>query len=278
MLHEIYENSPHRLFKRAVRGEKDRLDFTEQYWLQKHPLLELNDDRFKRHYGISVRTFDWIVAKAGESEEYLGSQLRQGIPVEIQIALALWRFASTHFGFRIAEVHLGVSAGTYNNVANRFIDFTFRISASIISWPYNDPQRACEIADGFRNLGDEDKVRLDGIIGAMDGKNIIIQKPHEQGNDYIDRKGHASLNMLAVCDHLTRYTFIQVGETGISKFQSSLLNLLTCTYSTICLGRTHDARAFSNSKLCNPLIMNPDEMCPDGTYVIAGKLDPFLLF
>lgn len=130
-LHEIYTNSPPRLF-RSVRRKQDRLDFTEQYWIQKHPFLKTDENLFKSHYRVNVSTFEWIVRKASEAPEYAGSQLRNGIPVEIQIALVLWRFANTHFGFRIAEVNLGVSAGTYNNITNRFIDFMFRISQSII--------------------------------------------------------------------------------------------------------------------------------------------------
>lgn len=214
MLHEIYTNSPPRMF-RHVRCRQDRLDFTEPYWIQKHPFLKTDENLFKTHYRVTVSTFNWLVERATEAPEYSGSQLRNGIPVEIQIALVLWRFANTHFGFRIAEVNLGVSAGSYNNVTNRFVDFMFRISASVISWPYNDPVRALEIANGFKNLGDNK--RLDNVIGAMDGKNFVIQKPHIRGNDYIDRKNHASLNMLAVCDHLGRYLFVQIGETGKKK-------------------------------------------------------------
>lgn len=211
MLYEIYNNSPSRLF-RSVRRKQDRLDFTEQYWTQKHPFLKTDENLFKCHYRVSVSTFEWIVRKASEATEYSGSQLRNGIPVEIQIALVLWRFANTHFGFRIAEINLGVSAGTFNNITNRFVDFMFRISASVISWPYNDSARAIGIANGFKNLGENQ--RLDNTIGAMDGKNFVIQKPHVRGNDYVDRKNHASLNMLAVCDYLGRYLFVQIGETG----------------------------------------------------------------
>jgi hypothetical protein len=69
----------------------------------------------------------------------------------------------------------------------------FRMSSKIIALPIDDPQRAREIANGFKDL-DVDGERLQNAVGAINGKNIVIQKPHENGNSYVDRKGHALLN------------------------------------------------------------------------------------
>ena len=86
------------------------------------------------------------------------------------------------------------------------------ISKSVITWPINDPARAAEIANGFQERGDT--VRLDEALGAIDGKNFVIQKPSVRGNDYVDRKGRASVNMMAVCDDEGRFMYIKLGISG----------------------------------------------------------------
>ncbi|KAG1468603.1 hypothetical protein G6F56_003736 [Rhizopus delemar] len=176
VLHEIWNASPQIYFARERRRRKDRMDFTEQYWLQKHisledptfenPVLTFN---FRDHYRINRSTFEVIVNK-----------------LEIQIAVVFWRFSNCHYGYRIAEMTLGVSAGSFRNFTERFLDAMMTISKSIIAWPINDPEKAAIIADGFRNKGRN--IRLDQAIGAIDGKNIVIQKPIRRGNDYLIEK------------------------------------------------------------------------------------------
>ena len=56
--------------------------------------------------------------------------------------------------------------------------------------------------------------RLPRVIGAMDGKLINIQKPSTHGNLYVDCKNHASLSLLAVCDHNRRFMMVKTGDTG----------------------------------------------------------------
>lgn len=213
LLKVIFYSNPFLFFTRSRRSREERMDVAEAYWLQKHPSLSDDDNwySFRSHYRVTRRTFDWIVSRCEQMPEYIFSVLQGGIPVEIQVACALWRFSNTHFGYRIAEMHLGVSPGSYNNFTNRFINVMKRMWPEIIKWPINDAQRAREMAEGFASLGG---ARLKNCIGAMDGKNVVIQKPSRNGVDYLDRKNHASINLLGVCDSMKRFIYVKAGLPG----------------------------------------------------------------
>lgn len=212
--YEIYRHSPAVMVADLLRQRqrRGRFNLREQYWLEKHPIFSEED--FKKHYRVTKTTFEHLVSELSNCSEYVGSILRGGYPVEIQLATVLWRFSNTHFGYRIANVHLGVPAGSYNNFTNRFIDAMIKISENIIKWPVNDPRRADEIAEGFASLGGRSELKLAKILGAVDGKLVVIQKPSKNGNTYVDRKGNASLSLLGICDHLGRFTFLKCGHSG----------------------------------------------------------------
>lgn len=66
--------------------------------------------------------------------------------------------------------------------------------------------------------------RLPSVVGALDGKNVVIEAPSppSYAEQWRDRKNRFSVKLTAVCDHLCRFTYIRVGDSG----------------------RTHDAAAF----------------------------------
>lgn len=200
---------------RVVRSA--RMDTYEQYWTVKHP--NLNDDpksrkSYRAHYRINKKTFQWLVARLSNSSHYAGSIVQGGYSVEIQVACVLWRFANTHFGYRIAEVTLGVSAGSYRNFTERFINAMVDMSNEVISWPIGNSARALENSEEFYELGGPNNMRLKGILGCIDGKLVTIQKPSVNGNAHVDRKNNASMNLTAVCDARCRFMYAKTGHSG----------------------------------------------------------------
>lgn len=216
----IYTCSPVFMSSQSVRRvvRSERMDTYEQYWLVTHPNLDniLNGRKsYRAHYRINKGSFNFLVDRLSRLPQYAGSIARGGYSVEIQVACVLWRFANTHFGYRIAEVTLGVSAGSYRNFTERFNGAMHAICFEVISWPLNDPVKAMQSANEHVRLGVVGRRRtLPKVLGSIDGKLVVIQKPSENGNAYVDRKNNASLSLMAICDGFGRFMYIKVGHSG----------------------------------------------------------------
>ncbi|WVZ48956.1 hypothetical protein U9M48_000341 [Paspalum notatum var. saurae] len=55
---------------------------------------------------------------------------------------------------------------------------------------------------------------FDGCIGAIDGTHIPVSVVEQAHDDFINRKGFTSQNVLAVCDMDMRFTFVATGKKG----------------------------------------------------------------
>ncbi|KAL6614646.1 hypothetical protein ACP70R_036916 [Stipagrostis hirtigluma subsp. patula] len=55
---------------------------------------------------------------------------------------------------------------------------------------------------------------FDGCIGAIDGTHIPVTVLEPAHDDFINRKGFTSQNVLAVCDMDMRFTFVATGKRG----------------------------------------------------------------
>ncbi|KAL6594347.1 hypothetical protein ACP70R_048540 [Stipagrostis hirtigluma subsp. patula] len=55
---------------------------------------------------------------------------------------------------------------------------------------------------------------FDGCIGAIDGTHIPVLVHEHAHDDFINRKGFTSQNVLAVCDMDMRFTFVAAGKRG----------------------------------------------------------------
>ncbi|CAO3587183.1 unnamed protein product [Absidia cylindrospora] len=218
------------------------------YWDVTH--AELNDDdesprSYKANYRVNRDTFNWLVNTLSVHPAYNtnGSQH----PVYIQVACVLWRFANAHFGYRMASIQMSISQGSYHKFTVRFLEAMIDIHGGVISWPVGEELDRVE--EGFRGV---DKLP-GGVVGAIDGKLVVIHKPHGVNAEfYRDRKGHLSINLLAVCDSNRRFTFVDIGNPG----------------------RTHDARAFNNSRLARKLMDNSQQYTPNDTYIVGDSAYP----
>ncbi|KAG2191043.1 hypothetical protein INT47_004036 [Mucor saturninus] len=120
----------------------------------------------------------------------------------------------------------------------------------LLTWP-SEPVRANAIAVGFgSNTGD----RLNGVIGAVDGKNFIIHQPSPPtvGAMFRDRKNNYSVKLTTVCDSVLRFTYIKVGDSG----------------------GTHDAAAFRSSDIASEILRHPGNRFPDNTFMIGDSAYP----
>src|SRR5258705_3399893 len=73
----------------------------------------------------------------------------------------------------------------------------------------NSPREWLDIAQGF-----EDKCQFPQCVGAIDGKHVVMQQPHNSGSYYFNYKGAHSIIMMAVVDADCRFTYLDVGANG----------------------------------------------------------------
>ncbi|KAG2203483.1 hypothetical protein INT47_008210 [Mucor saturninus] len=119
------------------------------------------------------------------------------IPAYIQISCAIWRLANCHIGYRTSNMAFG---GVYGD---------------LINWPM-DQQKVEEIQTGFEwPHGQEEGAirRLPKAIGALDGKNVVIECPRDHPEHWRDRKGNFAMKLTAICDNKCRFTYILVGDS-----------------------------------------------------------------
>ncbi|XP_018399900.1 PREDICTED: putative nuclease HARBI1 [Cyphomyrmex costatus] len=147
------------------------------------------------------------------------------------------------FGSSISILLNTVGLHTSNEEVKSILTFFVEV------WPTEN--KIQETVLGFSNIRG-----FPDTIGAIDGTHINIPSPKENAEAYVNRKGHYSIQLQAVCDHKRQFTHIYVGNVG----------------------SIHDARVFRSSPL-EEYIKNPDKF-PNNTHLIgdaAYKLHQHIL-
>lgn len=197
----------------AANGERRTRRY--HFWKVEHPHLTDDDENqtnsYRANYRMSKRAFVHLVNQLSNHPAF-DLTAPNTIPIFIQIASTLLRLANCHIGYRLAYMHLGISAGSFRNFTVRTLEAIKGTLGHLVAWPTN-PDEAREVASGF---GSETGDRLNNVIGAMDGKNFKIHmpSPKEFGAFFLDRKNNYSIKLTAVCDSDLRFTYIRVGDSG----------------------------------------------------------------
>ncbi|XP_064486391.1 putative nuclease HARBI1 [Ornithodoros turicata] len=114
---------------------------------------------------------------------------------------------------------------------------------NLISWP--NEARALQIAVAF-----ESTYSFPGTTGCIDGTEIRIKAPTWCPSSYINRKGHHSVTLQAVCDNEMRFIDCYAGEAG----------------------SVHDAAVFRRAPLS--LEMRKEGVFPGGTHILGDAAYP----
>lgn len=116
-----------------------------------------------------------------------------------------------------------------------------------VKWPTRE--RIYAIAEQFQQ-----KCKLQGVVGAIDGSHIRISAPLISPDSYYNRKKFHSIALQGVCDNRLLFLDVYAGWPGSS----------------------HDARVFKNSNLYN----SGGKAIPAGMYLLgdaAYPLQPWLM-
>ncbi|GAA5794850.1 hypothetical protein HPULCUR_000198 [Helicostylum pulchrum] len=190
-----------------------------QYWTITHPFLADDDNprsSFRAMYRMNLASFERLVNDLSQHPTF-DLRAHNSIPVYIQISCAIWRLANCHLGYRMCNAGLGVSHGSYIKFFRRTLIAIERVYGSNISWPV-DQERVQAIQTGFEWPPAPAHIsthRLPNVIGALDGKNVIIESPRVHPEHWRDRKGNFAMKLTAVCDDKCRFTYIRVGDSGM---------------------------------------------------------------
>lgn len=111
----------------------------------------------------------------------------------LQILIFLWFIAHEAAGFRDVADRFGIAISTLHKTLQRVVIFVSNLSGQVIKWPDDEHKRIIE--NNFNENG------FPGVIGAIDGCHVKIDKPENDPESYINRKGYYSVQVNACYVH-----------------------------------------------------------------------------
>uniref|UniRef100_A0A3B3TB02 DDE Tnp4 domain-containing protein n=1 Tax=Paramormyrops kingsleyae TaxID=1676925 RepID=A0A3B3TB02_9TELE len=117
------------------------------------------------------------------------------------------KYMANQNSFRELSDKFNLSVSSAHRTVLQVLTILSRIGPTFISWP-NGCEKGASAAAFQRTCG------LAGVIGAIDGCHIQIQKPAIRGVDYMNRKGFCSVLLQGIVDEKGRFIDIFAGPPG----------------------------------------------------------------
>ncbi|XP_018398277.1 PREDICTED: putative nuclease HARBI1, partial [Cyphomyrmex costatus] len=151
------------------------------------------------------------------------------ISAEKHILSYLWYLGHESAGYRDVADRFDVTISTLHEILTRVTNFLMQLAPQVIKFP--TMQEKEETMAHFLQ-----QKQFPGVIGAVDGTHIRIDKPTQDHDSYVNRKQFFSIHMQCVVDHKLKILDAFIGYPG----------------------SVHDARVFRESHLYECL----QEICP----------------
>lgn len=146
-----------------------------------------NTGEFFEHFRVSKEVAQNIAIKFEQSQFFKFQTGGNGkLSAHDQTLIFLW-FAGHETSFRDVADRFDITISCLFYVLRRLIKFLSGISASVIQWPSNVEKT--NIERHFREKG------FPGVIGAIDGTHIKIDKPKDDPDSYLNRKHFHSIQV-----------------------------------------------------------------------------------
>lgn len=194
-----------------------------------------SEEEFFNNFRVSRNVATEITATFVNSNFYKDDSGPFGkISADNQVLIFLWYLGHQTASFADVSDRFNITKSSLERIIVRVSIFLSNLSPQVIVWP--DEVEKVHIEQQFREKG------FPNIIGAIDGSHIEIDKPQNDPDSYINRKGYYSIQMQVVCDHGLKIRDIFIGYPG----------------------SVHDSRVFRNS----PLYQTLPQKC--GQYFLLG--------
>lgn len=155
-------------------------------------MLNMDDRTFSHYFRVTKPQFEYIMMKLQDNG--IQKQHSQGLPVPAtkKVLMFLWYMANQN-SFREMSDKFDVSQSTTHRIILQVLNIMCTIGSSFISWP-NTCEKAASAA-AFQHL-----CGLSGVICAIDGCHIRVQRPPIRGGDYMNRKSFYSVLLQGIVD------------------------------------------------------------------------------
>ncbi|PIL29432.1 hypothetical protein GSI_08374 [Ganoderma sinense ZZ0214-1] len=217
-----------------------------------HVYKQDRPDKFREELRVSPSTFDRLVSRLAEDPVFSNNSENPQMPVETQVAIALWRFG--RYGNSASLQHAanwaGCGKGTVDLVTRRVMTAVLRSSflEEYICLPTEEEKaKAKEWVESHSCKAWRDGwCMVDGTLVPLD------ERPFWYGESYFDRKCNYSLNVQIVSLPNLRIIDVGYGYTG----------------------STHDATAWRQTKMAQ----NHADILEDGEFIFADSAYPLEIF
>ena len=180
-----------------------------EYHLLVNDLRMHDKDYFFRCFRMSPVVFEELLAMIGPHITKQQTKFRDPISPSERLCVTL-RYLVTGD----AHVTIGASYRMSPAVIGKIIPETCNaiwnvlLSEDYIKVPKSE-EGWREIAEGFFN-----RWNFPNLVGAIDGKHVLIQAPARSGSMYFNYKKTFSIVLMAVCDSKYRFTLVDIGDCG----------------------------------------------------------------
>nr|CAI5857515.1 unnamed protein product [Callosobruchus analis] len=168
---------------------------------------QYSDQEFLEHFRVSRTIANEIAVKFEQSQYYSYQSGEFGKLTAYEYTIIfLWFAAHEAASYKDVSDRFDIAGSTLKKVVSKMSYFLSNLSPTVITWPSVEEQ--VHISQQFATHG------FKGVIGVIDGSHVRIDKPSEDPDSYINRKGYYSIHLQVVCDHKRKIRDVVIGFPG----------------------------------------------------------------
>ena len=157
---------------------------------------------------MSPERMEHLLTLVGPLIQKKDTRFRQAISASERLMLTL-RFLASGDSQRSLTYLFRMGKKTVSRIVSETCEALGQVLQPIYMFAPENEKQWKMIAQDF-----EDVWQFPHVIGAIDGKHILIEAPAKSGTLYHNYKGTFSIVLLAICDAKYNFTLVDVGQYG----------------------------------------------------------------